>query len=55
MSEENKNYLEVVKIKIADLIIKRRKAHGNDEEQKRISEKLEKLYDIKFTMLQQGV
>lgn len=53
MSEANKNYLEVVKIKIAELIIKRRTA--TPEEQVKINAKLDKLYDVKFTMLQQGV
>lgn len=38
---------------IKRLIIKRREAHGNEEEQKRINEKLTKLYDIKFLALQQ--
>ena len=38
---------------IKRLIIKRREAHGNDEEQKRINEKLTKLYDLKWLMLQQ--
>lgn len=53
MSEANKNYLDVVTRKIADLVIKRRTA--TPEEQVQINEKLDKLYDIKFTMLQQGV
>ena len=38
---------------IKRLIIKRREAHGNDEEQKRINEKLTKLYDLKWLMLEQ--
>ena len=38
---------------IKRLIIKRREAHGNNEEQKRINEKLTKLYDLKWLMLQQ--
>lgn len=41
--------------KIAELIVARRNAHGNDKEQQRINEKLEKLYKIKQTMLEQGV
>lgn len=41
--------------KIAELIIARQNAHGNDKEQQRINEKLEKLYKIKQTMLEQGV
>lgn len=31
----------------------RRKAHGNDKEQARINAKLDKLYDIKWTMIMQ--
>ena len=38
---------------IKRLIIKRREAHGNEEEQSRINKKLTKLYDIKFLALQQ--
>lgn len=53
MSKENENYLEVVKRKIAELVIKRRTA--TTEEQVQINAKLDKLYDVKFTMLQQGV
>ena len=41
--------------KIAELIVARRNAHGNDKEQQRINKKLEKLYKIKYTMLEQGV
>ena len=33
--------------KIAELIVARRNAHGNDKEQQRINKKLEKLYKIK--------
>lgn len=53
MSKENENYLDVVIRKIADLVVKRRTA--TPEEQVKINAKLDKLYDIKFTMLQQGV
>ena len=53
MSNENENYLKVVMRKIADLVVKRRTA--TPEEQVQINAKLNKLYDIKFTMLQQGV
>ena len=53
MSKENKNYLDVVMRKIADLVIKRRTA--TPEEQVQINAKLDKLYDVKFTMLEQGV
>jgi hypothetical protein len=38
---------------IKRLIIKRREAHGNEEEQRRISAKLEKLYNIKYIALEQ--
>ncbi len=38
---------------IARLIVARRNAHGNELEQKRINDKLDKLYDIKYLMLQQ--
>ena len=53
MTQEAKNEIEAYTNAIARLIIKRREAHGNLEEQKRISAKLEKLYDLKYTMLQQ--
>lgn len=45
--------IEAVNEAIKRLIIKRREAHGNEEEQKRINEKLTKLYDIKLLALQQ--
>ena len=38
---------------IKRLIIKRREAHGNEEDQNRINKKLDKLYDIKFLAIQQ--
>ena len=38
---------------IKRLIIKRREAHGNEEEQSRINKKLDKLYDIKYIALEQ--
>lgn len=38
---------------IKRLVIKRRQAHGNEEEQKRINAKLDKLYEIKHTALVQ--
>ena len=53
MSKENKNYLDVVIRKIADLVVKRRTA--TPDEQVHIIAKLAKLYDVMFTMLQQGV
>lgn len=40
--------------KIAQLINKREMAHGDDAEQARINEKLNKLYDLKYLMLQQA-
>ena len=45
---------EALTTAIANLIIKRREAHGNDAEQARINAKLDKLYAIKNTMLEQG-
>ena len=41
--------------KISQLIEKRNNAQGNDFEQKRINEKLSKLYELKYLMLTQGV
>lgn len=38
---------------IKRLIIKRRNAHGNAEEQARINLKLTRLYDIKYLMIKQ--
>ena len=38
---------------IKRLIIKRREAHGNEEEQSRINKKLDKLYEIKYIALEQ--
>lgn len=38
---------------IKRLIIKRREAHGNEEEQSRINKKLTKLYNIKYIALEQ--
>jgi hypothetical protein len=45
--------IDAINEAIKRLIIKRREAHGNEEEQKRINEKLTKLYNIKFLALQQ--
>ena len=39
---------ESLKEAIKNLIIKRREAHGNDEEQETINKKLDKLYDLKY-------
>ena len=38
---------------IKRLTIQRAEAHGDEQEQKRINIKLDKLYDLKFIMLQQ--
>ena len=46
--------LEALKNAIARLIIARAEAHGNEAEQARINAKLEKLYNLKYTMLEQG-
>lgn len=45
--------LEVLTRKIGELIVKRKEAHGNVAEQNRISDKLSKLYNLKYTMLAQ--
>lgn len=39
--------IQAISNAIANLIIKRRRAHGNDIEQERINEKLTKLYELK--------
>lgn len=44
---------EALQNAIARLIIKRREAHGNQAEQDRLNAKLEKLYEKKYTMLEQ--
>lgn len=46
--------LEALCYAIARLIIARRNAHGNELEQKRINDKLTKLYDLKYLMLSQA-
>ena len=46
--------LETLKNAIANLIIARAEAHGNEAEQARINAKLEKLYNLKYTMLEQA-
>lgn len=38
---------------IKRLMKKREESHGNYEEQDRINKKLDKLYDLKYIMLQQ--
>lgn len=45
--------LEALQNAIANLIIARREAHGNEAEQARINTKLDKLYDKKYIMLEQ--
>ena len=45
--------LEALQRKIAELIIARREAHGNEAEQARINVKLDKLYNLKYTILEQ--
>ena len=45
--------LEALKNAIAKLIVARREAHGNEAEQARITAKLEKLYALKYTLLEQ--
>ena len=45
--------LEALKNAIAKLIVARREAHGNEAEQARINAKLEKLYNLKYTLLEQ--
>ena len=44
---------EALQNAIARLIIARREAHGNEAEQARITAKLEKLYALKYTLLEQ--
>ena len=44
---------EALMYAIANLITKRREAHGNPEEQARINAKLDKLYALKGVMLEQ--
>lgn len=46
--------LEALKNAIARLIIARAEAHGNEAEQTRINAKLDKLYNLKYTMLEQA-
>ena len=45
---------EVLQNAIARLIIARAEAHGNEAEQARINAKLDKLYNLKYTMLEQA-
>lgn len=46
--------LQALQEAIARLIVKRAENHGNAGEQARINEKLTKLYDLKFTLLNQS-
>lgn len=45
--------LDALYYAIERLLIKRWKTKENEEEQKRINKKLDKLYDIKYLMLEQ--
>ena len=45
---------EALQNAIARLIVARREAHGNEAEQARLNAKLEKLYNLKYTMLEQA-
>ena len=45
--------LEALKNAIANLLVARREAHGNQAEQDRINAKLDKLYNLKYTLLEQ--
>lgn len=44
---------EALQQAIANLIVARREARGNEAEQARINTKLDKLYNLKYTMLEQ--
>ena len=45
---------EALQNAIARLIVARREAHGNEAEQARINAKLDKLYNLKYTILEQA-
>lgn len=45
--------LEALQTAITTLLVARREAHGNETEQARINAKLEKLYSLKYTLLEQ--
>lgn len=45
---------EALQEAIRRLIIARAEAHGNEAEQDRLNAKLEKLYNLKYTMLEQA-
>ena len=45
--------LEALQNAIANLLVARREAHGNQAEQDRINAKLDKLYNLKYTLLEQ--
>ena len=47
--------LEALKNAVPKLIVARRQAHGNEAEQARMNAKLDKLYNLKYTMLEQAV
>lgn len=46
--------IEALQEAIGRLLIARREANGNQVEQDRITAKLTKLYDLKYTMLEQS-
>lgn len=56
-SNKKKRYktmtLEALQQAIANLLVARREAHGNEAEQARINAKLDKLYNLKYTLLEQ--
>ena len=45
---------QALMLAIARLIVQRAEAHGNTAEQERINAKLDRLYALKATMLEQG-
>lgn len=53
MNNANKQFFNILNNKIAQLIEKRKNAHGNDTEQNQINTQLTKLYNIKWQYLEQ--
>ena len=45
--------LEALQNAIANLLVARREAHGNEAEQARINAKLDTLYTLQYTLLEQ--
>ena len=45
--------LEALQNAIANLLVARREAHGNQAEQDRINAQLDKLYNLQYTLLEQ--